>query len=99
MTNQEISLVYGHTTLNMPNLVLSQKLSRVGPDLYLDKSSKETAQTQTVRRQGGNDIKVQMESLMPDLSKITKAKRIEEVVLTHVWLSGSKALPDTNSYF
>jgi hypothetical protein len=36
---------------------------------------------------------------MPDLSKITKAKRIEEMVLIHVWLSGIKALPDTNSYF
>ena len=23
--------VYGHTTLNAPNLILSQKLSRVGP--------------------------------------------------------------------
>jgi hypothetical protein len=31
-----------------------------------------------------------MESLMP-FSKITKAKRIEEVVLTHVWLLGIKA--------
>jgi hypothetical protein len=36
---------------------------------------------------------------MPDLSKITKAERIEEMVLIHVWLSGIKALPDTNSYF
>jgi hypothetical protein len=40
-----------------------------------------------------------MESLEPDLSKITKAKRIEEMVLMNVWLSGIKALPDTNSYF
>jgi hypothetical protein len=32
-----------------------------------------------------------MESLMPDLSKITKARRIEAVVLIHVWLSGIKA--------
>jgi hypothetical protein len=32
-----------------------------------------------------------MESLMPDLSKITKAKRIKEVVLIHVYLSGIKA--------
>jgi hypothetical protein len=39
-----------------------------------------------------------MESLMPDLSKITKAERIEEMVLIHVWLSGIKALLDTNSY-
>jgi hypothetical protein len=37
--------------------------------------------------------------LMLDLSKITKAKRIEEVVLVHMWPSGIKALPDTNSYF
>jgi hypothetical protein len=40
-----------------------------------------------------------MESLVPDLSKITKAERMEEIVLTHVCLSGIKALPDTNSYF
>jgi hypothetical protein len=32
-----------------------------------------------------------MESLMPDLSKITKAERIEKVVLIHVLLSGIKA--------
>jgi hypothetical protein len=56
-----------------------------------DKSSKETAQRQVVWRQGGNAIKVQRESLMPDLSKITKAERIEAVVLIHVWLSGIKA--------
>jgi hypothetical protein len=40
-----------------------------------------------------------MESLVPDLSKITKAERIKEMVLMHVWLSDIKALPDTNSYF
>jgi hypothetical protein len=40
-----------------------------------------------------------MESLVPDLSKITKAERIEEMVLIHMWPSGIKALPDTNSYF
>jgi hypothetical protein len=40
-----------------------------------------------------------MELLMPDLSKIAKAKRIEEVFLIHVWPSGIKDLPDTNSYF
>jgi hypothetical protein len=40
-----------------------------------------------------------MKSLVPDLSKITKAERIEEIVLKHVWLSGIKALPGTNSYF
>jgi hypothetical protein len=64
-----------------------------------DRSSKETAQRKAVWRQRRNAIKVQMESLVPDLSKITKAKRIEEMVLMHVWLSGFKALPDTNSYF
>jgi hypothetical protein len=64
-----------------------------------DKSSKETAQRQAVWRQGGNFIKIPMASLMPDLSKITKAKKIEEVVLIHMWPSGIKALPDTNSYF
>jgi hypothetical protein len=40
-----------------------------------------------------------MESLVPDLSKITKVERIKEMVLMHVWLPGIKALPDTNSYF
>jgi hypothetical protein len=63
------------------------------------RSSEETAQRQTVCRQGGNAIKVQMESLVPDFSKITKAERIEEMVLIHVWPYGTKALPDTNSYF
>jgi hypothetical protein len=38
-----------------------------------------------------------MESLVPDFSKITKAMRIKEMVLMHVWLSGIKALPDTNT--
>jgi hypothetical protein len=38
-----------------------------------------------------------MESLVPDLSKITKAEWIKEMVLMHMWLSGIKALPDTNS--
>jgi hypothetical protein len=33
-----------------------------------------------------------MESLVPDLSKITKAERIEEMVFKYVWLSGIKAL-------
>jgi hypothetical protein len=40
-----------------------------------------------------------MESLMPDLSKITKAEKTEEMVLKHVWLSGIKVLSDTNSHF
>jgi hypothetical protein len=39
-----------------------------------------------------------MESLVPDLSKITKAKKIEKVVLIQVWLFDIKALLDTNSY-
>jgi hypothetical protein len=64
-----------------------------------DKSSKKTTQRQTVWRQGGNAIKVQMESLVPYLSKITKAEKIEEAVLIHVWPAGIKALPDTTSYF
>jgi hypothetical protein len=38
-------------------------------------------------------------SFMPDLSQITKAERIEEMVLIHMWPFGLKALPDTNSYF
>jgi hypothetical protein len=41
------------------------------------RSSEETAQRQVMWRKGGSAIKVQIESLMPDLSKITKAKRIE----------------------
>jgi hypothetical protein len=40
-----------------------------------------------------------MESLMPDLSKIREAKRIEEVILIHLWPPGIKVLPDTNPYF
>jgi hypothetical protein len=36
---------------------------------------------------------------MPDLSKITKAKWIDEVALIHLWPSGIKALLGTNSYF
>jgi hypothetical protein len=64
-----------------------------------NRSSEKTAQKQAVWREEGNAIKVQMESLVPDLSKITKAERIKEMVLTHVWLSGIKALLDTNSYF
>jgi hypothetical protein len=64
-----------------------------------DRSSEEPAQRQAVWRQEGNAIKVPMESLKPDLSKITKAERIEEMVFMHVWLSGIKALPDTNSCF
>jgi hypothetical protein len=40
-----------------------------------------------------------MESLVPDLPEITKAERIKEMVLMHVWPSGIKALPDTNSHF
>jgi hypothetical protein len=73
--NQERSSVYGHTMLNMPNLVWSQKLTGSGliSTWMGDKSSKETAQRQIVKDKGGNAIKVQMESLMPDLSKITKA--------------------------
>jgi Ca2+/Na+ antiporter len=43
--------------------------------------------------------KFKMQLLVPDLSKITKTQRIKEMVLMHVWLSGIKALPDTNSYF
>jgi hypothetical protein len=45
-----------------------------------------------------NDIKVQMESLVPDLSKIIKAKRIEEMGLMHVWLSVIKSLLHTNIF-
>jgi hypothetical protein len=48
---------------------------------------------------GRNAIKVPMESLVPDLSKTTKAERIKEMVLMHVWLFGIKTLLDTNSYF
>jgi hypothetical protein len=34
-----------------------------------------------------------------DLSKITKVKRIEEMVLIHLWLPGIKAHPGKNSCF
>jgi hypothetical protein len=49
-----------------------------------ERPSEETVQRQAVWRQMGNAIKVQMDSLMPNLSKITKTERIEETVLTHV---------------
>jgi hypothetical protein len=61
-----------------------------------EKFSEEIAQRQTVQRQGGNTNKVQMESLVPDLSKIIKAKRVKEVLLRHVWLSDIKALSGTS---
>jgi hypothetical protein len=64
-----------------------------------DKYSKETTQRQFGDKGGWHAIKVQMKSLMPDLSKIIKAERVEQVVLIHVWPSGIKAFPDTNSYF
>jgi hypothetical protein len=56
------------------------------------RSSEETAQRQTAWRKEGNAIKVEMESLVPHLSKITKTERIEEMVLLHEWLSDLKAL-------
>jgi hypothetical protein len=40
-----------------------------------------------------------MESLVPDLLKITKTEGIKEMILMHMWLYGIIALPDTNSYF
>jgi hypothetical protein len=53
---------------------------------------------------GRKATKVQMESLVPDLSKIIiiiiiKARKVKEVVLIHVWLSGIRALLGTSSYF
>jgi hypothetical protein len=64
-----------------------------------DRSSEQTVRDKQFGDKGGNTTKVPMESLVPDLSKIIKAERIKEMVLMHVWLSGFKALPDTNSYF
>jgi hypothetical protein len=61
-----------------------------------ERSSEETAQRQAVWRQGGHAIKVQMESLVPDLSKITRLRGLRKWFL---WLSDIKALPGTNSYF
>jgi hypothetical protein len=49
-----------------------------------DRSSEETAHRQAVWRQRGNATKVPMQSLIPDLSKITKTERIKEMVLMHV---------------
>jgi hypothetical protein len=48
--------------------------------------------SETVWRHRENAVKVQIESLVPDLSKITKTERIEEMVLLHEWLSDLKAL-------
>jgi hypothetical protein len=42
---------------------------------------------------------MESESLMPALSKITKAESIKKVVLIYMWPSDIKDLPDTNSYF
>jgi hypothetical protein len=78
-----------------------------------DRSSGETAQRQTVWRQGGNAIKVQMESLLPDLSKLIKAKRIKERFLcmcsylalkpfhiqTHIFRQGLLLKQRQNNYF
>jgi hypothetical protein len=55
------------------------------------------SQTSSLETRRGNGVKVQMESLLPDLSKITKAERTEEMALIHVWPCGIKTLPDTNS--
>jgi hypothetical protein len=49
-----------------------------------DRSSEDIAQRQAVWRQGGNASKLQMQSLLPDLSKITKVERIGEIVLVNV---------------
>jgi hypothetical protein len=40
-----------------------------------------------------------MQALVPDLSKITKAERIEEMLHIHVQLFGIKTFPDKISYF
>jgi hypothetical protein len=62
------------------------------------RSSKEIGERQAVWRQGG-ECHQSSRALVPDLSKLTKAERIKEMVLILVWLSDSKALLDTNSYF
>jgi hypothetical protein len=64
-----------------------------------ERSSEETAQKQAVWRQVGNAVKVQMELLVPDVSKITKAERIEDMASMHLWLSGIKSLSDTTHIF
>jgi hypothetical protein len=51
------------------------------------------------RDKEGNVIKVPMESLVSDLSKMTKVERIKEIVLMHVWLSGINAVLDRNFCF
>jgi hypothetical protein len=48
-----------------------------------EKISKEAAQRQTVWRQGGNAVKVQMEPLVSDLSKVIKAKRLKKWFFNH----------------
>jgi hypothetical protein len=52
--------------------------------------------SETVWRQEGNATKAQMQSLVLDLSKIILQEDWEN---GSIWLSGIKALPDTNSYF
>jgi hypothetical protein len=57
----------------------------LGWETDLQKRLLKTSSLET-REEGGNAVKVQMESLVPE------AERIEEVVLIHVW-------PETKSYF
>jgi hypothetical protein len=64
-----------------------------------DRSSEESAQSQAVWTQRGKCHQSSNGVTGANLSKITKAERVKEMVLMHVWLSGIKALPDTNSYF
>jgi hypothetical protein len=56
-----------------------------------DKFSKETAQRQKVWSQGRMPSKFKWSHSCQTSQKKTKAERIEEMVLMHVWLSGIKA--------
>jgi len=99
MTTKERSSVKGHITRTQP--ISSGLESQAGSGLVSTGTDlqKRLLRDMQFGDKGGNAIKVQLQSLVPDLLKITKAERIEEMVLIHVWLSGIKALPDTNSYF
>jgi hypothetical protein len=64
-----------------------------------DRFSEETAQRQAVWRQSGECHQSSNGITGARPLRNNQGERIKEMVLMHVWLSGIKALPDTNSYF
>jgi hypothetical protein len=87
MTNQERSSVYDHYH---PERAQSRVVSEAKQGQAWLVFGWQTDLQRRLPRDKGECVKVQMESLMPDLSKIIKAKRIEEMLLMRVWLSALK---------